>query len=288
MKKLSVLVLALVLCMSFALAAQAGSYSIQENGNAIYDTAIGYIFDIRAINDKITGEDAVIMTSNEHTAKTGVWSCWTIAEEIDDTGVYRAIKSAEPMTGASPDITLDPGQIYIVVHSSTSNPVEAAEKNWQNWEDKVAFLAVQGGDCFVFQGIDFDKGTCVNGKMMCLTEEDALNGNYSWDGNTETSTPAESETETSAPAESETETSTPAESEDNAESTAETESTVETESKDEASEAESKVEIIDDSEIASSDIEIDGEEGLGVWLWVIIGAAVVVVVIIVAVVAKKK
>lgn len=273
MKKILVLAFALLLCMSLSVTAFAGEYTVGENGIAVYDTAIGYVFDIRAIDDKITGEDAVIMTKNENTGKTGVWSTWTIAEEIDDTGVYRAIKSVEAMSGELPDVTLDPGQIYIIVHSSTSKPEEAAKEGWDNWEDKVAFMAVQGGDCFVFKGIDFEKGTCVDGKMMCLTEEDALNGNYSWGEETEESTPAESETETS----------TPAESEDNAESTAETES------KDASAETESKVEIIDDSEVVSSDIEIDGEsDGLGVWLWVIIGAAVVVVVVIVVVVAKKK
>lgn len=51
----------------------------------------------------------------------------------------------------------------------------------------------------------------------------------------------------------------------------------------------SATEIIDDSEILNSNIEIDGDsKGLGVWLWVIIGAAVVVVVIVVVMLAKKK
>ena len=278
MKKILVLAFALLLCMSLSVTAFAGEYTVGENGIAVYDTAIGYVFDIRAIDEKITGEDAVIMTKNENTGKTGVWSTWTIAEEIDDTGVYRAIKSVEAMSGELPDVTLDPGQIYIVVHSSTSKPEEAAKEGWDNWEDKVAFMAVQGGDCFVFQGIDFDKGTCVNGKMMCLTEEDALNGNYSWGEETEESTPAESETEESTPAES-----TPAEGE-----TAESTDAGESKADDEV-DASSQVEIIDDSEIVSSDIEIDGDgEGLGVWLWVIIGAAAVVIIAVIVVIAKKK
>ncbi len=278
MKKILVLAFALLLCMSLSVTAFAGEYTVGENGIAVYDTAIGYVFDIRAIDEKITGEDAVIMTKNENTGKTGVWSTWTIAEEIDDTGVYRAIKSVEAMSGELPDVTLDPGQIYIVVHSSTSKPEEAAKEGWDNWEDKVAFMAVQGGDCFVFKGIDFEKGTCVDGKMMCLTEEDALNGNYSWGEETEESTPAESETEESTPAES-----TPAEGE-TAESTDAGESKA-----DDAADASSQVEIIDDSEIVSSDIEIDGDgEGLGVWLWVIIGAAAVVIIAVIVVIAKKK
>ncbi len=50
----------------------------------------------------------------------------------------------------------------------------------------------------------------------------------------------------------------------------------------------SATEIIDDSEILNSDIEIDGDsQGLGVWLWVIIGAAVVAVIVVVMVIKKK-
>ena len=280
MKKLSALVLALVLCMSFALVANAGNYTILDNGNAVYDTAIGYVFDIRAVDDKITGEDAVIMTKNENLGKTGVWSCWVIAEEIDDSGIYRAIRNAEAMNGAAPEITLDPGQIYIVVHSSTSKPDEAAEMNYHNWEDKVAFLAVKGGDCFVFKGIDFEKGTCVDGKMLCVSEEDVLAGIIKWPEGTETSEP-----ETSAPVESTPETSEPADMSAEEESKSDSENATGN-----ASTAEtSTTEIIDDSEVVSSTIEIDGDsEGLGVWLWVIIGAAVVVVVIVVVMLAKKK
>ena len=285
MKKLIILALVLVLCASLSLTAFAGEYVILDNGQAQYDTAVGYVFDIRAVNDKITGEDAVIMTSNEHTGKTGTWSCWVIAEEIDDSGIYRAIKNAEAMQGAAPEITLDPGQIYIVVHSATSKPDEAAEKNYHNWEDKVAFLAVKAGDCFVFDGVDLENGTCTNGKMLCVSEEDVLAGIIEWPDGTETSEPETSTPETSAPVESTPETSEPADMSAEEESKSGSENATGN-----ASAAESSTtEIIDDSEVVSSTIEIDGEsEGLGVWLWVIIGAAVVVVVIVVVMLAKKK
>ena len=49
----------------------------------------------------------------------------------------------------------------------------------------------------------------------------------------------------------------------------------------------SAIEIIDDSEIVNSNIELNNG-GLGVWLWVIIGAAAVVVVIVIVMIAKKK
>ncbi len=284
MKKLSVLVLALVLCMSFALVAQAGNYTIQEDGNAVYDTAIGYVFDIRAVNDKITGEDAVIMTSNDFTGQIGSWSIWTIAEELDDSGIYKAIKDAEPSQGTPPAVQLGENQILIAVHSSTSNPNKAAENNWHNWEDKVAFLAVKSGDCFVFDGVDLDNGTCTNGKMLCVSEDDVLAGIIQWPDGTETSEPEISEPETSTPTEN-----TPDESEP-------TDASAEEENKSDsenvtgnASTAESSAtEIIDDSEVTSSNIEIDGDsEGLGVWLWVIIGVAVVAVIVVIIVIKKK-
>ncbi len=282
MKKLLSVALTLVLCMSFSLSALAGEYTILENGNAQYDTAVGYVFDIRAVNDKITGEDAVIMTSNDFTDRIGSWSIWVIAEEIDDSGIYQAIRNAEPAQGTPPEIVLDENQILIAVHSSTSNPEEAAKENWHNWEDKVAFMAVVSGDCFVFEGIDLDKATCVNGKMLCVSHDDVIGGNIKWPDGTETSTP-----ETSEPAESEAE-STPAESTSDESKSEDTSAEAESKTEDPA---ESSVTIIDDSEVVSSDIEIDGEDegGLGVWLWIIIGVAVAVVAVAVIVkVGKKK
>ncbi len=290
MKKISVLVLALALCMSFALVAHAGSYTIQGDGNAVYDTAVGYVFDIRAVNDKITGEDAVIMTSNDFTGQIGSWSIWTIAEELDDSGIYKAIKDAEPSQGTPPAVQLDENQILIAVHSSTSNPDKAAENNWHNWEDKVAFLAVKSGDCFVFDGVDLENGTCTNGKMLCVSEEDVLAGIIQWPDGTETSEPETSEPEISEP-----ETSTP--TENTPDESEPTDASAEEENKSDsenvtgnASTAESSTtDIIDDSEVISSTIEIDGDsQGLGVWLWVIIGAVAVVVVIVVVMVIKKK
>lgn len=59
------------------------------------------------------------------------------------------------------------------------------------------------------------------------------------------------------------------------------------ESEDEAT-AESTVESATESTEESQDVEPTEDDGLGVWLWVIIGAAVVVVVIVIVIIAKKK
>lgn len=277
MKKILVLALALVLCAALSFTAFAEGYTILENGNAQYETAVGYVFSIRAVNDNIRGEDAVIMTNNEFCNRIGSWSIWVIAEEIDDSGIYKAIRNAEALQGSPLDITLDPGQILIAVHSSTSNPEEAAKENWKNWEDKVAFMAVASEDCFVFDGIDLENGTCTNGRMLCVSYDDAISGNIKWpEGDKPAeSTPAESEPAESEPAESTPVESTPADNSEDA-----TESKTDDES--------SKNDIIEDSEIVSSDVEIDGEDGLGAWLYVIIAAAVVVVGAVVVILVKKK
>ena len=47
-------------------------------------------------------------------------------------------------------------------------------------------------------------------------------------------------------------------------------------------------EISEDSEVKSSTMEIDSEGGLGIWLYVIIGAAVIIVVAVIVLVSKKK
>lgn len=64
-------------------------------------------------------------------------------------------------------------------------------------------------------------------------------------------------------------------------------STPAVESEDEST-AESTVESATESTEESQDVEPTEDDGLGVWLWVIIGAAVVVVVIVIVIIAKKK
>ena len=62
----------------------------------------------------------------------------------------------------------------------------------------------------------------------------------------------------------------------------------EAESVEESSEAESVEESVEASADESTDAPAEEEGGLGVWLWVIIGAVVVVVAVVVVIVVKKK
>ena len=263
MKKTLAIIFALVLSVSFAFTAFAAEYTIGEGGNAVYDTAIGYVFDIEDVDGQITGEDATVLTSAAGLEKCGLWAIWFVAEKIDGVDAYRAITDGAGMNGASPSVTLKDNQIIVVVHSSSSRPTDA--ETYPNWEDKVAALAVKTGDCLVLNGIDLAAGTCVNGTITVVTEDEL--------GDVPPATESSEEDAESSEA--------PAES--TAESVEES-TAVSTEAVSDPASAE----ISEDSEVKSSTMEIDGEGGLGIWLYVIIGAAVVVVVAVIVLVSKKK
>lgn len=65
MKKTLAIIFALVLSVSFVFTAYAAEYTVDEDGVATYDTAVGYVFDIEDVDGQITGEDATLLTSVE-------------------------------------------------------------------------------------------------------------------------------------------------------------------------------------------------------------------------------
>ncbi len=266
MKKTLAIVFALVLCFSFSFSAFAAEYTVGDDGNAVYDTAVGYVFDIQDVNGTIDGEDATILTSADGLANCGSWAIWLVAEKVEGSSAYKAVTNGAAMGGTSPSVTLEEGQIIVVVHSSSSNPNDAA--SYPNWEDKVACLAIKEGDYLVLNGIDLAAGTCENGTMTVVTEDELEN----LPEEESTEAPAES---SEAPAES---SEAPAESSEVSEESAYVDYAP-------SSEAEASTE---DSDVKTSEMDIDGEDGLGIWLWVIIGVAVVAVVAVIAVLAKKK
>ncbi len=175
MKRITAIIVSLLICAVSAFSLVSADYTIDESGNAVYDTAIGYCFDIDDINGTITGEDATIITNNEALANIGSkWAIWFVASELDDSQIYKVITNGAAMGGNIPTITLLEGEIFVAIHSASSNPNDAEQ--YDNWEDKVAALAVKGGDCLAFDGIDLDAGTCVNGRMLVVTEEEVLAG----------------------------------------------------------------------------------------------------------------
>ena len=262
MKKTLAIIFALILSVSFAFTAFAAEYTIGADGNAVYDTAVGYVFDIEDVNGQINGEDATVLTSAAGLDKCGLWAIWFVAEKIDGVDAYKAVTDGTGMSGTSPSVTLKDNQIIVVVHSSSSKPTDA--EKYPNWEDKVAALAVRVGDCLVLNGIDIAAGTCVNGTITVVTEDQL------GDVPPATESSEEDAESSEAPAES---SEAPAES---------------TDASAEAVSDPASAEISEDSEVKSSTMEIDGEGGLGIWLYVIIGAAVIIVVAVIVLVSKKK
>ncbi len=275
MKRIIAVILASLFCIASAFSVLAAYYTIAENGDAVYETAIGYCFDIDDVNGTITGEDATIITTNEALANVGSkWAIWFTAEELDDSGIYRVHTDGTAMGGTIPAITLLEGEIFVAIHSATSNPDQASQ--YPNWEDKVAALAVKSGDCLAFDGIDLDAGTCENGRMLVVEYEDVLAGNIVFpDAEEESIPPVESEI-----------TSEPEESETVSDVSVEEESNIATDNAPEPDKDKSQASA--DDEIKTSVIKLDS--GVDTWVWILIGgiAAVIVVAIVCIVLLKKK
>lgn len=170
MKRIIATLFAAVLCLALAAPVFAAEYTVGGNGDAVYDTAVGYVFDIDDVNGAIEGEDATVITNNEALASIGSkWAIWFTAEKRS-ANIYEVITDGVAMGGTAPDVTLSEGRILIAVHSSTSNPAQA--DLYPNWEDKVAALAVKKGEFIAFSsGIDLENGT-GSGMMLVLTKEE--------------------------------------------------------------------------------------------------------------------
>lgn len=261
MKRIFAIVFAVLLCTIFAVSAVAEEYTIDANGNAVFATAVGHTFAIEDINGKITGEDATILTSIDGLANCGVWSVYFIADRVSDN-VYVAASNGTPMGGTAPSLSLNDGQIIVVIHSASSRPTEA--DLYPNWKSCAVASAVHTGDYLVLSGIDLAAGTCNNGTVKVTTKEEAgVNG--------ETSTPVESsEVEESSAASSEVESSV---------------ASSEAESSAASSEASAESSV---ASSASSEADKTDEGGLGAWLYIIIGAVAGAAIVAVAAVLKKK
>lgn len=232
MKKFAAFLFALTLFVTMTVAPMAAEYTIGADGNAVYDTAIGYVFDIDDVNGAIEGEDATVITNNESLAKIGSkWAIWFLAEK-EAGDIYRVITNGTAMGGDVPSVTLKEDQIFVAVHSSSSNPNDAAK--FPNWEDKVAALAVKAGDWLAFDySFDLDNETGM-GMMMVVTEAEVLAGLIEF--------PERNPNDPTQPIEPD-EPSTPDESVNSAEESA----------------AQDEVDDTTDEEIKHSDIKTDGE-----------------------------
>ena len=91
MKKTLALIFALILCVSFSFTAFAADYTVGADGNAVYESAVGYVFDIEDVNGTINGEDATILTSADGLANCGSWAIWLVAEKVEGSSAYKAV-----------------------------------------------------------------------------------------------------------------------------------------------------------------------------------------------------
>jgi hypothetical protein len=174
MKKFTAIFTTILFCALMILSVSAADYKLHENGEAYFETAVGYVFKIDDVNGQVTGEDSTIVTDNSALAKSGSkWAIWFMAEKVGDD-VYVAMTDGAAMGGALPTVSLESNQIVIIVHSASSKPAE--ESQYPNWEAKVAALAVKTGDYLMLSGIDLDAKTSVGGTVTVASKEDVESG----------------------------------------------------------------------------------------------------------------
>ena len=229
MKKIFAVSVTVMLCLAFALTAFAGSYTIKDNGDAVYDDAIGYVFRIDKVNSALSGEDSTVITSGNPVSTAGSkWAIWFAAAEVGEN-VYKVITDGAAMGGNWPEYTPEDNQVVFVIHSSTSNPDNAGQ--YPNWEDKVAALAVKAGNFLALTGVDLASGTVSEGKLsVTATQEEAAE----IAGSAAPVTVSEAESETVSEAESKAESETVSEAESEAVSSSVSEAAPAAESKEEA------------------------------------------------------
>lgn len=275
MKRILAFILVALLCVAFSVSAMAAKYTVDENGNAVYDTAVGYTFKISSVNGRISGEDSTILTTASGLDNCGIWAIWFVAEQHSGN-VYRAKTDGAAMGGTKPSVKLKSNQIIVVIHSASSNPNEAS--TYPNWEDKVAAIAVKTGDYLWLKNIDLATGTCNNGELAVITKSQANKIESSEASVDESSEPEEGSEEI--------ESSEPEESSEEAESS----------EIDESSEAVESSEPVASSEAAESSEESDPDVkdstitrgGSDNWIWIVIGVVVVVIAVAAVVVVLKK
>ncbi len=174
MKKIVSIVVATLFCVMLAVSAFAADYKIDGNGEAYYETAVGYVFKIDDVNGTVTGEDSTVVTDSKALAASGSkWAVWFLAEKAGDN-TYVAKTDGAAMGGTLPTVSMNDNQIVVIVHSASSKPDE--ESQYPNWESKVAALAVNAGDYLVLNNIDLAAKTSVGGTITVSSKEDVEGG----------------------------------------------------------------------------------------------------------------
>lgn len=152
-------ILAILLIIVF-MAAICVNATAQEDLN-------GYEFNILAVDQMITAESGLILTSSGALESSGTgWSILIHCGKVSDN-VY--IVKADPVepTGTIPNFTFASGDIVIAIHSSTSNP--DLVDTYPNVYQKINALKVKAGMYITLKNIDLTAKTANNGKAVVST-----------------------------------------------------------------------------------------------------------------------
>lgn len=149
---LSVVFLAFVMAFSCC----AAIFASAEGEPAFGEGAV-FVFDVKAVNGVIEGEDCVICTTQEAYDACGPdWSVTILLQEQED-GKFLVVRPPYTAYGDVPELTVGDGTIALVVHSAAWDLSMAEE--YPNVEAKLAAEAVRVGMCFMLDGIDLAEGT---------------------------------------------------------------------------------------------------------------------------------
>lgn len=188
MKKIATIVLSALLIFSLASIFASAENTVNPDG---------FRFDIKAINGSISGEDGIIITSQDAIANANLkWPVVIICEKVSD-GVYKVKQDPIVPKGTVPEITLNQNEIIIAIHSSSSDL--STKDTYKNVEQKLAALNVKAGMYFTFEGIDLVNGTCENGVAICSAQAPGSESSTSQsESSTSTETSSTSTSSTSA------------------------------------------------------------------------------------------
>ncbi len=127
----------------------------------------GYEFNILAVDEMITAENGLILTSESTLANSGTgWSILIHCAKVSGN-VYTVKADPVEPTGTIPSLSFASGDIVIAIHSSTSNPDLVG--TYPNVYQKINALKVKAGMYITLKNIDLAAKTSNNGKAVVST-----------------------------------------------------------------------------------------------------------------------
>lgn len=148
--------LSVALAFVMAFSCCAAIFASAEGKPAFGDGAL-FVFDVKAVNGVIEGEDCVICTTQEaYDACNPDYAVTLLLQEQED-GTFSVTSLPYFANGELPELTVGDGIVALVVHSAAWDLGMAEE--YPNVTAKLAAQAVRMGMYFLFDGIDLAQGT---------------------------------------------------------------------------------------------------------------------------------